>query len=80
MIVFRLSVGVGFAGYIMLVLEFTGLGLLFAALLGPGASLTGEPAAASFLSAAFLVASSPRVGTLGGVQGCDHRSEHPAVG
>lgn len=42
MVVFRVSVGVGFVGYIMLLLEFTGLGLLFRAVLGQGASLTGE--------------------------------------
>jgi hypothetical protein len=42
MIVFRVSVAVGFIGYIMLILEFTGLGALFRTLLGPGASLTGE--------------------------------------
>jgi hypothetical protein len=41
MVVFRVSVGVGFVGYMMLLLEFTGLGLLFRAVLGPGASLTG---------------------------------------
>ncbi|KAL4856201.1 RING finger protein 121 [Chlorella vulgaris] len=40
MIVFRVSVAVGFIGYIMLILEFTGLGALFRSLLGPGASLT----------------------------------------
>jgi RING finger protein 121 len=41
MVVFRVSVGVGFVGYIMLILEFTGLGLLFRGVLGPGAALTG---------------------------------------
>lgn len=41
MVVFRLSVGAGFCGYILLLLEFTGLGLLLRPLLGPGAALTG---------------------------------------
>ncbi|PSC69567.1 RING finger 121 [Micractinium conductrix] len=40
MVVFRLSVGAGFCGYILLLLEFTGLGLLLRPLLGPGAALT----------------------------------------
>lgn len=47
MIVFRLSVGVGFAGYVLLLLEFTGVGLLLRPLLGPGAALTGAQAAGS---------------------------------
>lgn len=46
MVVFRVSVGVGFVGYVMLILEFTGLGLLFRAVLGPGAALTGACVAA----------------------------------
>lgn len=41
MIVFRLSVGVGFAGYVLLLLEFTGVGLLLRPLLGPAAAVTG---------------------------------------
>lgn len=41
MVVFRLSVGVGFAGYILLIMDFTGAGLLLRPLLGPGAALTG---------------------------------------
>ncbi|KAL4451635.1 hypothetical protein ABPG75_007297 [Micractinium tetrahymenae] len=40
MIVFRLSVGIGFAGYVLLLLEFTGAGVLLRPLLGPGAALT----------------------------------------
>jgi hypothetical protein len=41
MIVFRVSVGVGFLGYALLLLEFTGLGLLLAPILGPAMPLTG---------------------------------------
>ncbi|KAL4433400.1 hypothetical protein ABPG77_010253 [Micractinium sp. CCAP 211/92] len=40
MIVFRLSVGTGFAGYILLLLDFTGAGMLLRPLLGPGAAIT----------------------------------------
>lgn len=43
MIVFRLSVGIGFCGYILLLLEFTGAGLLLRPLLGPAAALIGAP-------------------------------------
>ncbi len=42
MVVFRLSVGIGFAGYVLLLLQFTGLGLLLIPLLGPGAAVIGE--------------------------------------
>lgn len=40
MVVFRLSTGIGFAGYLLLLLEFTGLGMLLMPLVGPGFSLT----------------------------------------
>ncbi|PRW20957.1 RING finger 121 [Chlorella sorokiniana] len=39
MVVFRLSVGIGFAGYVLLLLEFTGAGLILIPLLGPGAAV-----------------------------------------
>ncbi len=55
MIVFRVSVAVGFIGYIMLILEFTGLGALFRTLLGPGASLTGECCSEGTFSEAQIV-------------------------
>lgn len=42
MVVFRLSVGIGFAGYVLLLLQFTGAGLLLIPLLGPGAALIGK--------------------------------------
>lgn len=45
MIVFRLSVGTGFAGYILLLLDFTGAGMLLRPLLGPGAAITGASSA-----------------------------------
>ena len=41
MVVFRLSVGIGFAGYVRLLIEFTGAGLILVPLLGPGAALIG---------------------------------------
>ena len=41
MIVFRVSVGIGFLGYALLLLEFSGLGILLASLMGPAMPLTG---------------------------------------
>ena len=41
MIVFRLSIGIGFVGYILLLLNFTGGGLLQDTVLGPASALTG---------------------------------------